>query len=214
MVASNLTFDTHKVPAYLRGLVENRARSDGQIQRLTAMLEDLQKELKHAHAVRDSCDALLSSRFASLDRNVVNAIQGWRGRYGKRGAFASAMREMLQLTGPVGLSPNDLLDAMAGLFGVEFTDAGHRRRWGSNSVRNRLNAMKAAGLIEAVTDSPDYDEAHKRWRWKEQAPATPTLPSIHHLAALLGVEVEVNDEDHIDDPRNDAQDSQLPQGAG
>lgn len=96
MVASNLTFDAHKVPAYLRGLVQNRARADGQIQRLTALLEDLQRELQHAHAVRDSCDALLSSRFASLDMSVVDAIGGWRGRYGKRGVFSLAMRELLQ----------------------------------------------------------------------------------------------------------------------
>lgn len=54
MVAPNLNYQARRTPSLLAGLVDRRARADGQVQRLTAMLTDIRLELAKLHRNADS----------------------------------------------------------------------------------------------------------------------------------------------------------------
>jgi hypothetical protein len=212
MVTSNLDFTTRKVPSFLAGLVDSRARADGQIRRLTTILDEVQEKLATATRHRDACDRLLTEAWAALDAGQIDPINGWLGRYGKRGALLDAVQHCLLLAGPRGLSNSELYSQLEAMFGLVFCTSTLRKRWQS-TIRRALFSLKVRGLAEPLHDQTTRDGAHGRWRWSE--PDVPSVRAIEQLAKAQGVAVEIaTDEDDIDDPRNHAQDSQLPQGAG
>lgn len=191
MVAPNLNYQARRTPSLLAGLVDRRARADGQVQRLTAMLTDIRLELAKALEHRDACDALIKSYYAGVEASEVPPINGWMGRYGKRGAVVAAIRELLAEAGPTGLSTSEVGTHLAGLFALEFPTPKDRKKWMQNSVAARLRELKAQGEVEPLHDAGAELGKVGRWRLKQATPQTGV--SLLALAAARGVAVQLAD---------------------
>jgi hypothetical protein len=195
MVASNLNYQARRTPTFLTGLVERRARADGQVQRLAAMLTDIRLELAKALTHRDACEALLKSYYAGVDASELRPINGWMGRYGQRGAVVAAIRQLLAAAGTAGVTTSEVGSHLAGMFGLEFATPRDRKKWMQNSVAVRLRELKAAGEVEPLHNAAAELGKVGRWRLKAASPATGV--SLAATAAAHGIRVEFTDEDEV-----------------
>lgn len=143
MVASQLHYETRRTPSFLAGLLDKRARADGQVQRLTAMLTDIRSELAQALEHRDACDDLLKNYYAGLDVAGIQTIQRWTGRHGKRGTIVGAIRAFLAAAGTKGVTTSEVGAYLAAVLGVEFATPQARKKWMQNAVGVRLTSSSA-----------------------------------------------------------------------
>jgi hypothetical protein len=193
MVTPVLTYEARRTPAFLAGLIDRRARADSQVQRLTAMLVDLQAELTEAHAHLEACDALLKSDYAGVEVAQVRAINGWMGRHGKRGVIAATIRKFLADAGPDGVTTSELGAHLAGMLGLEFASPAARKKWMRNSVAVRLRELRAIGEVEALHDA--CVELGKVGHWRLRQDARESVDSLLATATLRGVTVELANKD-------------------
>lgn len=75
-----------KMQSYLKGLAGARARSAGDVQRLTTILQEVQEELHRARMELASCDTLIKKFDQRLDPNHIEPIHATKGRYRKHGS--------------------------------------------------------------------------------------------------------------------------------
>lgn len=195
MVAPNLNYQARRTPSFLVGLVDRRARADGQVQRLAAMLTDIRLELAKAIEHRHACDALLRSYYAGIEASEFQPIQGWMGRYGKRGGLAEAILRFLAAAGSAGATTSEVGTHLAGLFGLDFACPNDRKKWQKNSVGPRLRALTANGDVEPLHDPGTELGKVGRWRLKQATPQTGA--SLLALAAARGVEVAFTDDEDV-----------------
>ncbi|MFG6463729.1 hypothetical protein ACG04Q_19300 [Roseateles sp. DXS20W] len=193
MVASNLNFQVRSTPAYLRGLVDNRARADGQVRRLTELLADLQTELAKAHRHRDACDAMLQAHNADLARESIAPIHGTLGAYGQHGGLQAGIRECLTVAGTVGVTVTEIAAYLEEVHQLKFVSAKARSRWATNLVNPRLREFLARGEAERIGDALGRSSQGKRWRWKASEPQT--VDALATRAAAHGVKVSYVEDD-------------------
>ncbi len=199
MVASTSNFQIRRIPTYLKHLVEQRARADGQVQRLEAAIEDIRAEQARVLAHRDACDALIIN-FRGLNPNDIIAIRGWLGVRGGRGRLVAAINELIRRAGPTGISTGDLTNQLMDCFDLDLTPA-ERAKWRANNVRPRLAELKRRGDIEAMVLNP-VSTANQRWRMPEHSIGC--LANLTDSALALGVQVEVADDRTPDDTHSHA----------
>lgn len=80
-----------KVPSYLKGLAETRARVHAERSRLERLHVKIGQRLAEATAECDACDRLIKKYDGRLDPTTIVPIRAWQGRYGKRGALKQAI---------------------------------------------------------------------------------------------------------------------------
>jgi hypothetical protein len=200
MVASTYNYQVRRIPTYLKHLVENRARADGQVQRLEDALVDIQTELTRALAHRDACDRLLNN-FDGLGADGIAPIRGWLGKRGGRGRWVGTMREFIRQSGSGGITTTELSARLMEHFELDFTPA-ERRTWMRRSVRNRLNELRARGEIEPT--DPARLPGSTPYRWRIPQHSTSALGALIESVRMLGVQVEVADDGTPDDTHRDA----------
>jgi hypothetical protein len=189
MVTPILNFESRRVPSYLKGLIDNRARADGHVHRLQVALAGVQTELDRALAQRESCDALLKSFSDNFPTDDIGAVRGWMGQHGKRGSFLEAIKQLVSGAGPGGITTSEIGSVLIGQFQLVFATPVQRGRWQRNCVTRRLNELKHSGQVEALHDHTRPANTSGRWRLKVERAAS--LDSLADLARSLGVEVEV-----------------------
>ena len=162
MLTPNLTYQTHKVPSYLKGLVVRRARFDGHSLRLSAVIAELQTELARAVADRDACDVLLREWNDSIDLAHIAPVSAWKDRYGKLGLRNTVIRQ-LEGAGSAGLTTEAVTAHLAAQFNIKFLAKAQREDWASNSVKPILRRLVQRGMVERV-DASDVGRSHKVWR--------------------------------------------------
>ena len=142
MVNPKVSFPALKLPSYLKGLVDSRARADGHIERLAPAvaaatvplaraavhLKKHEASLSRARVARDACDILLCRWSEAIDTNDIAPVHAWRGRYGERGALQKQVLVYVEAAGSPGVATGALADQLAALFGITFLTRPARQR--------------------------------------------------------------------------------------
>lgn len=154
-----------KVPSYLKGLVETRARADAYAQRLEGVIREAEERLAKAKAERDACDTLISAYNPNLNPNSIEPIRAWRGKYGGRGEKAQAIREFVRAAYPAPVSTAEVAWHLTLKFEIDFVSPEAREAWKKTSVRNPLRLMARRGEVERLELEGLDGLETSSWRW-------------------------------------------------
>lgn len=183
-------YDVKKYPAYLKGLVNDLGRLRGDIARLKAMRDEVDKRLAQCITEAEACERLIVRYDARLDPAGVTAVRAWRGKYGERGALKAAILEELKAAFPADLS-TDLLSRVIQLrFELDFASTTARATWLHNSLGKALKKMVTEGLVERLHPADDRSGDFGRWVWIDPNRAAGSAAGMATLAAAAGVEVD------------------------
>ena len=202
MVNPKLVFPATRMPAYLKGLVDRRARADGELNRLApgaavaraaleraaTKVEKYEGKLRRAAASRDSCDILLSRWSAELQTENISPVQASRGRYGELGALQQQMLVFVDAAGPAGIRTGVLGDQLIASFGLSFLGRQARTDWVNNSVANRLKVLVKQGRVERI---PATGAGEKGKVWRAVLPETLSFNSLLQQAEVAGLDIKV-----------------------
>lgn len=161
-------------PSALKWLAEKRARTAGDLLKHEQLLVDVQRqveELRRDLAALDHSIALCDQVLATAG---IDAINGWAGTYGRRGALQAFVVETLEACAPESMSTDELAARTEAHFGLVFATRQLRARWLQNSLRAALHTLVRRGTLEAV-HSPE-ERSMGRWRMKlERQPSLADL---------------------------------------
>lgn len=176
-----------KIPSYLKGLVETRARAAADIERLRRTAGEVAAELEMAENNLAAADRLIVLFDPTLRPAKIPSIKAQGQRYGMRGALIAALRAYLASHAEEGVTTLELATAMKAWFDLDFRTAKAESRWVKHSIANRLRKWVKEGLVERMHDARDPSVAVGRWRWKGDC--VPSLGRLAEQAAAQGVAV-------------------------
>ena len=145
-----LKMETKKVPSYLRGLVETRARADAQAQRLERLIAELTEAKDKALREREAADHLIRAYDPNLDPTCIEPVAGFRGRYGPRGTLIEFIREQVREAFPEAVTTAEIAARAAVKFELDFPTPAIYAAWRKTAIRNKLQRMEKAGEVERV----------------------------------------------------------------
>ena len=183
-----------RVPTYLKGLAERRARFDADVLRLETLQEEIAQALEGARKHRESCDLLIKHYDEALEPNEIAPIQGWKGRYGKRGELKESAAQFIRENFPDEVTTTELAWALQAKFKLDFPTGSVRKRWVHNSLVRALKILVSEGRVERLHDIEKSTGQSGRWRWLQDEPS-----SLGHLRAQVeaqGIAIQQNDDDH------------------
>ncbi len=160
-----MTVDMRKVPSYLKGLAETRARAAGDVSRLKALHDEVGGRLAKAQAELESCDVLIRKFDERLNPTLIGAVRPRKTRFGKPGALRDAIIAYLKERAPAEVSTSELSLAIQMQFEFDFLLREERVRWQTNSLTRQVELLMEDGLVERCHDGVfgAYDVG--RWRW-------------------------------------------------
>ncbi|MDO8772050.1 MAG: hypothetical protein Q7K57_25755 [Burkholderiaceae bacterium] len=191
------------VPTKLKRLAERRARLAGLVElslasdkpyidELDALLEKLsllEERLAISALQRNEITTALSALDEEIvklspntDPSKIQAIFGWKDRYGKRGAFRQYILDVLKSHHPEYIGFTDLADLATKKFGLTFATASEKVDWRNKNLRDALKELRNQLLIESIV-SPTKAKGQKKLLWRFKLDRQPTLAE---LAALDG----------------------------
>lgn len=160
-----------KVPSALKWLAEKRARIAGQLQAsqqvlelVSAQVDSLEKELAAMKAVKEHCTAKVAQHTGELaclegsvaiyddtiDPKEIGTVNGWAGRYGKRGALREFLLKALEFRAPEYVSTSELALLAMAEFSLVFEHWKLRKQWYNYSLRNALVGWSSKGESNAL----------------------------------------------------------------
>lgn len=139
-------------PSYLKGLAESRARAARDVQCYQQLVDEPQTRLAQAQAELAACDTLIRKFDDRLDPDLIDPVNHWQGRYGKRGALRDAILKVLQAHAPEEVTTTMIGLAVQAEFRLVFYLPVEREAWIANSVRNCLKKLVMAGFHQAFLD--------------------------------------------------------------
>ena len=77
----------------------------------------------------------------TLDPKEIGTINGWAGRYGKRGALREFLLQILESRAPEYVSTSELALLAMAEFSLVFEHWKLRKRWYQHSLRNALKGL-------------------------------------------------------------------------
>lgn len=161
-----------KIPAYLKGLAETRARAHGYWLRLKKIHDEVAQKLREAEALMASCDRLIRTFDNRLDPTLVEPIKAYKGRYGKHGALTEAVKRYIHGGAHLDtITTAELAWLVQMEFGLDFETWQAKKRWQDNSLRTGIKRLLDAGAIERDHDLANGPTGEVGcWRWKSHAP--------------------------------------------
>lgn len=172
-----------KTPSYLKGLAETRARSAGDAVRLRKLYEEIGKKLEEAEAEQAACDKLIQKYDPRLVPARIPNINGWQGRYGRRGALGAAILRHVEAAWPDEITTIELCVQLQLEFQLDFSTWQEKYDWAHQSVYSKLWLYAKNGLLDSCHNpSKRATSEVGRWRWKSDA-----APSLDHLRELVSV---------------------------
>ena len=130
-----------KVPSYLKGLAETRARVEAERSRLERLHAEIGQRLAEATAECDACDRLIKKYDGRLDPTMIAPIRARQGRYGKRGALKQAILEVVSMNFPSEVSTSEIAWAIQLRFDIGFETPDERAHWLHHSVSGALRIL-------------------------------------------------------------------------
>ncbi len=173
-----------KLPSYLKGLVESRARSAGDIERLEQLRALIDEELAAARKRLDSADVLIREYSPLLDPTAIAPVQRRKGRYGAHGSLKETLVQVLEDASPQSLPTMEVAFRAAMALQVKFETVDIHRQWAMNSVHPQLRRLMLDGVIERIQGESRGHET--RWRvvpakaGVTNLQSLPTLPNGQH----------------------------------
>ncbi len=175
-----------KVPSYLKGLAETRARVDAECARLERLHAEIGQRLAEATAERDACDRLIKKYDGRLDPTTIAPIKAWQGRYDKRGGLKQAVLEVVTMNFPSEVSTSEIAWAIQLRFNLGFETPEERRCWVHNSLSAVLRKLTNKGLVKPVHDQSIPGGTGSTGSWLLVAP-TASLDGLAATATSAGV---------------------------
>lgn len=154
-----------KVPSYLKGLAETRARVAAEVASLTATRDKAIAKLVTAQAQLEACDVLIRKFDERLDPGQIVAVHAWKGRYGKRGAMREALIAHLKERAPAQVTTFELALLVEAECQLEFASPAERLRWQTNSMTRELKRLVGEGLVERLHSVPAPIGEVGRWKY-------------------------------------------------
>lgn len=173
-----------RIPSYLKGLGETRARAAGEVARCKALIDQISQDMARAQADVDSCDRLIRRYDERLDPNLIRPIRAWQGRYGKRGELKATIARVLKESYPEPIATTEIATLLQIEFKLDFITPEERRHWKHNTVGNALKDLAKAKQLERVEDPDDSTSQHAYWRWIGKD--TTTLSALLESATAAG----------------------------
>lgn len=182
-----------RTPSALKWMAEKRGRLAGALQACEQIHESLSADLKELQQKLEVSEAMLASAetrrqrikvdLAAMDQAVqlfdegidpanIQAINGWEGTYGKRGALRGFLMHLLQSNVPNFLLTTELAIRAQTEFCLVFEHNDARYRWHRNSLRGALKILARQGLVERGPDEGFGHNDPGSWRWTPDAPKT------------------------------------------
>lgn len=175
-----------RTPTTLKWLAEQRARKAGEVlvhqqicQRLETDVTQLRAELIEAElklrAAEQKKDVVKTELSAldkvvgifdvAIDPNAIQPINGWAGRYGKRGAFTQFLLSTIQAEYPEVITTKVLELRAIEHFLLSFSDKEQHRDWYAGTFRGSLKKLRMNGAIEQGPMTTHFRGQLATWRW-------------------------------------------------
>lgn len=168
-----------KVPSYLKGLVESRAHSAGDIVRLEQLRALIDEQLAAALKRRESADNLIREFNPLLDPTAIQPVRARRGRYGPHGSFKKTVYAVLDEAGGESLPSAEIGFRVALRLDVKFASIEQHREWSHNCVNKELLRQSRRGDVERIRGENRGCVTH--WRVKRETPKVTTLDGLKAL---------------------------------
>jgi hypothetical protein len=191
-----------KVPSYLKGLAETRARVSADVARYQGILDEVTASLAEAQAQMDACDRLIKKFDVRLDPCLIQPIRAWKGRYGDRGALKATVDQYLESVAPQVVTTTEICWEVQNRLKLDFPSVSERRRWVDNSLRSRLKTLVTEGLVERLLPGTLGLGRFGGWRWKQEG--AQTLGGLAAMAAAAGVGVRVAEDEELAQASSDS----------
>jgi hypothetical protein len=175
-----------KVPSYLKGLAETRARVDAECSRLEQLHADIGQRLAEAQAERDACDRLIKKYDGRLDPTTIAPIKARQGRYGKRGGLKQAVLEVVAMNFPVDVTTSEIAWAIQLRFDIGFETPDERQHWLHHSVGGALHTLTDKGLVKPLHDQSIVGGTGRTGRWLLVVP-TDSIEGLTAMATSAGM---------------------------
>jgi hypothetical protein len=189
-----MTAKMTKVPSYLKGLAETRARAAGDLQRINRLAErldfrceEMQDEMKRLDleleqsilvrasltsrrekAIADlgACDLLIKKFDARLKPEDILPIEAWKGRYGKRGSLTKIVLGYLKALHPKSVSSFELALAIPPELSMPPMTRIELEEWVSNSLRPCLRDLVKTGRVTRERVGGQGPGNHTYWLFR------------------------------------------------
>lgn len=85
-----------KTPSALKWLAEKRARATHDVEHLQRLAEDVQRRLEVVRLDLAALDRAIRLYDENIDPTQIEAVHGWKGKYGSRGSLKGAILGVLE----------------------------------------------------------------------------------------------------------------------
>lgn len=173
-----------KLSPVMKGLVETRARADGQCSQLARLIESLTADLQRARAERDACDLLIAKINRHIRPNQIEPINAHQGRYGPHGSLRGTIITLIRSEYPNSITTTELVALLAIALQRNFATPDQRKAWIRCSVGPALRELVDDGVICRLHDPAVNTGRAGVWRW---LPPKQPAGSLVQLAAAAGL---------------------------
>ena len=183
-------------PPPLKWLAEKRGRILSQLLKAQLILEEQNRrvaKLQLAAASASECVNRLQLDLHALDRTVavydalldpsaIAPINGWKGRYGERGALSDHIVGVIARNAPRWVG-SDVIEAhVVAELHLTFETTSQHRRWRTNSFRGALKRLTYAGVLERQHSATVRQNCVGQWRLHQET--TLTLADLATAASI------------------------------
>lgn len=170
--------------AYLGALQQAEARTTP-LQRKLALLEAqvaklsarLEKALEPARSIQrdiQALDVVIDAMHGQVNKDAVEPVKAWAGRYGARGARKQFIITFLQAAYPHPVKTKHVLDALIHRFNIPLETSRERTALRHSVLQALVKLRDADGVVVSLhvrkAGTPDG-----LWRWKEPMPTLEQL---------------------------------------
>jgi len=194
-----------KLSPVMKGLVETRARADGQCNKLARLIESLSADFQRVRAERDACDLLIAKINSRIRPDQIEPINAHQGRYGPRGSLRGTLIALIRSEHPGSITTTELVALLSATFQRDFPTASQRKAWIKGSIKPALRDLVREGLVNRLHDPTVTDGMPGVWQWVP--PKQPT-GSLAQLAAAAGLPIVTETAPLDDEPTSS--DDNLP----
>jgi hypothetical protein len=177
-------------PPPLKWLAEKRGRVLSQLTKAESVLEEQNRRVAklqlaaasardrvgRLQADLDALDRTVSVYDSLLDPSEIAPINGWQGRYGKRGALGDRILEIIERGAPSWVQTDVIEALVVAELQLTFETPLLRKQWREGSFKSRLRRLTQEGVLERLQDPTVRQRAVGHWRLRQEK--TPTLAEL------------------------------------